>query len=97
LLWVDSRRIAANQHNGRYQGVSGRSDQDFRFSESSVCFRAITGRKYHPERELTSGSFRLKRSHSTDKKNPARGGCVFHIQERAMILGNPPIYNCIQK
>jgi len=55
-LWVDRRRIAANQHSGRYQGVSRRSDQDFRFPKLTGSLRAITGRFDHPKRELTSGS-----------------------------------------
>jgi hypothetical protein len=29
LIRVDTSRIAANQHNDRYQGVSGRSEDNF--------------------------------------------------------------------
>jgi hypothetical protein len=42
-LWVDTGRIAANQHNGRYQGLSGPSDQEFQFSRINVRLRGNSG------------------------------------------------------
>jgi len=75
-LWVDTGRIAANQHNGRYQGISGRSDQDFQFSRINVRLRGRSRLLKRAIHALIDVSFRLTRSHSPDKKNPARGRVV---------------------
>ncbi len=57
-VWIVSCPTATRDLADRYTLKTRRFDQDFRFPELNDSFRAITGRKYHPKRELTSGSFR---------------------------------------